>query len=75
MVDAATAHSAPSANSTRSSTATTTANKDDESLPAGDAQNELGKQNYIALDTGSCKTHITILRIKHELERENLKVL
>lgn len=28
----------------------------------------------IALDTGSGKTHIAVLRLKHEMERESTKV-
>jgi endoribonuclease Dicer len=36
---------------------------------------ESTKRNIIiAMDTGSGKTHIAVLRIKHEIERESSKV-
>jgi hypothetical protein len=37
-------------------------------------EESLQKNTIIALDTGSGKTHIAVLRIKHECERETDKV-
>ena len=37
-------------------------------------QESLRKNIIIALDTGSGKTHIAMLRIKHELEQNSTKV-
>lgn len=37
-------------------------------------EESLQKNIIIALDTGSGKTHIAVLRLKHEMEREPTKV-
>ena len=37
-------------------------------------EESLQKNIIIALDTGSGKTHIAVLRLKHEMEREPIKV-
>ena len=37
-------------------------------------EESLLKNIIIALDTGSGKTHIAVLRLKHEMEREPTKV-
>ncbi|RXW11418.1 hypothetical protein EST38_g14437, partial [Candolleomyces aberdarensis] len=73
-----TAASAPSANATSSST---TPNRDARraAIVTRAYQQEmlemsLASNIIIALDTGSGKTHIAILRIKHELEREKFKL-
>ena len=37
-------------------------------------EESIQKNIIIALDTGSGKTHIAVLRLKHEMEREPTKV-
>lgn len=86
MEDDATAHPGPPANTPKLSSSKTKGRdmKAKKALPAPNIvtrayqqemlEMSLANNIIIALDTGSGKTHIAILRIKHELEREKIKV-